>query len=284
MTLIYIINLLTIVLLIGLSVMLILKGNKRKNALWHYYISCKDCGRKVHITFGFLNMLSFWSDIQAKCLLKKEHKITLDGKKYKETGAIRSSFCWYFFLASLVLIGIIIFLFKGMVFIMQTIPDKSVLLCLMLISAALFMVSLVYYYFCRSMQTTAFCFNEVGKDYDGEIISAKGKTAYVKIGDAKFNGTVFSKFKGYEKESRVKLHVTLPDVTINESDAVQAVVEQNEITKAYTIYGVLDTENSVIHSSIDFMIDPYKAENASELNGKNVKIVVPQIGLDIRKI
>ena len=54
---------------------------------------------------------------------------------------------------------------------------------------------------------------QIGKDYDGEIISAKGKTAYVKIGDAKFNGTVFSKFKGYEKESRVKLHVTLPDVT-----------------------------------------------------------------------
>ena len=40
----------------------------------------------------------------------------------------------------------------------------------MLISAALFMVSLVYYYFCRSMQTTAFCFNEVGKDYDGVTV------------------------------------------------------------------------------------------------------------------
>ena len=284
MTVIYIINIATIAVLIGLSAMLIIKGNKRKSALWHYYIPCGSCGRKVHMKFAFLNMAAFWSDIKGICLLDKSHKVTLDRKKYKEIGEIRTSFCWYIFLSLIVFVLVIAFCCSSLMFILQMIAGKSAFLVLILLSVSIFMLSLLYYYYCRSMQTTAFCFNEVGNDHKAEIISLKGKNACVKIGEIMINGTVFSKFRGCEKAGAGKVYVTLPDVTIKESEILQASVDMNEVTKAYTICGVLDAENAVIHSSIDFAVDPYKAENASELNGKYVKIVVPQIGMDIRKL
>ena len=283
MFIIYIINIVSIAVFVGLSIMLLQKAAKRKSALMHYFIPCSGCGRKTHMTFGFFNLAAFKSDIKAKCLLDKSHTAVLDKGKYKETGEIRTSFCWYIFLAIIAVIVFIFFVGNGMLFIMEIMPGKSIMLVLMLLSAIFMLFSLIYYYYCRSMQTVGFCFNEVGTEHTGKVMHVNGKEAAVQIGDATINGVVFSKFRGYDKAGEVKIYVTLPDVTPKESEVMQAAVEYNANTKMSVISGILDVKNALIHSSIDFMIDPYKAEAAAELDGKYVRVVVPQIGMDIRR-
>ncbi len=70
------------------------------------------------------------------------------------------------------------------------------------------------------------------------------------------------------------------DLEIYESDKTENCIVRQENTFAYSLYGVLDIDNSILKSEIDFEIDAEELFDYGYLDGKKVKINTIRIDLD----
>lgn len=108
--------------------------------------------------------------------------------------------------------------------------------------------------------------------YDCTIVNINDEEITIKIGDAHITG--FSN-SGVSKEIGDETMVDIllyDDLEISESNKSENCIKRKGNSFAYSLYGILDIDNSMLKSEIDFEIDPEELFDYGYLDGKEVKI------------
>lgn len=70
------------------------------------------------------------------------------------------------------------------------------------------------------------------------------------------------------------------DLEISEIDFNKTAMERMGDSFSYSLYGILDVDNSILKSAIDFAIDREELYDYGYLHGKMVRIDVGRIDID----
>lgn len=116
--------------------------------------------------------------------------------------------------------------------------------------------------------------------YNCEILNIIDEEIIIKIGDAQITG--FSN-NGLTRNVGDKILVDIQlfdDLKISETDYNKKAVIKQDNSFAYSLYGILDVDRSILKSKIDFEIDREELFDYGYLDGKTVKIDVIRIDFD----
>lgn len=116
--------------------------------------------------------------------------------------------------------------------------------------------------------------------YNCIIVDINDEEITIKIGDAHITG--FSN-SGVSKEIGDEAMVDIllyDDLEISESNKSEVCIERKENSFAYSLYGRLDIDNSMLKSEIDFEISPEELFDYGYLDGKEVKVDTIRIDLE----
>lgn len=116
--------------------------------------------------------------------------------------------------------------------------------------------------------------------YNCTVVNFNEEEVTIKIGDVYLTGFANS---GILKKNGEKTMVDIllyDDLEISESDKCENCILRQGNTFAYSLYGVLDVDNSVLKSEIDFEIDAEELFDYGYLDGKKVKIDTIRIDFD----
>lgn len=116
--------------------------------------------------------------------------------------------------------------------------------------------------------------------YNCVIANVKDEEVTVKIGDVYITG--FANF-GVSKEigDTAMVDISLyDDLEICESDKNENCMVRKGNSYAYSLYGILDINNFMLKSVIDFKINSEELFDCGYLDGKRVKIDVIRIDLE----
>lgn len=108
--------------------------------------------------------------------------------------------------------------------------------------------------------------------YNCTIVNINDEEITIKIGDLAITGFVNSgvlKEVGEETVVDIQLY---DDLKICESDKSENCIVRKDNSFAYSLYGILDIDNSILKSDIDFEIDTEELFDYGYLDGKKVKI------------
>ena len=116
--------------------------------------------------------------------------------------------------------------------------------------------------------------------YNCTIINSDDEEVTIKIGDVYITGFANSGISKKIGEQAMVDILLYDDLEIYESDKAEICIERQENTFAYSLYGVLDIDKSILKSQIDFEIDAGELFDCGYLDGKKVKIDTIRIDLD----
>lgn len=116
--------------------------------------------------------------------------------------------------------------------------------------------------------------------YNCEILNIIDEEIIIKIGDSQItgfsnNGTI----QNIGDEILVDIQL-FDDLKISETDYTEPAITKKDNSFAYSLYGVLDVDSSILKSKIDFKIDKEELFDYGYLDGKNVKVDVVRIDFD----
>ena len=111
--------------------------------------------------------------------------------------------------------------------------------------------------------------------YDCRIINVDEDEVTVQIGDATITG-----FANCGVDAEIKVEILLyDDIEIELSEDNKMCIERLGKSFKYSIWGVLDIENAVLKSLIDFEIDQEELYNYGHLDGKYVRMDILRLDL-----
>lgn len=116
--------------------------------------------------------------------------------------------------------------------------------------------------------------------YNCTILDINDEEITIKIGNAHITG--FSN-SGVSKEIGEETMVDIllyDDLEISRSNKCENCIERKGNSFAYSLYGILDIDHSVLKSEIDFEIDVEELFDYGYLDGKKVKIDTIRIDFD----
>lgn len=121
----------------------------------------------------------------------------------------------------------------------------------------------------------------INMKYNCTIVNINDEEITIKIGDVYITG--FSN-SGVSKEIGDETMVDIllyDDLEISESNKRENCIERKGNSFAYSLYGILDIDNSMLKSEIDFEIDPEELFDYGYLDGKEVKIDTIRIDFEL---
>ena len=113
--------------------------------------------------------------------------------------------------------------------------------------------------------------------YNCKIAEINEEYVTVQIGDIFITGFVncgVNKKIGQEAKIEILLY---DDLKITQCEEKRTSIERKGKSLAYSIFGILDIENRIVKSSIDFEIDEEELYNYGYMDGTQVKIDVLRI-------
>lgn len=116
--------------------------------------------------------------------------------------------------------------------------------------------------------------------YKCTIVDINDEEITIKIGNAHitgFSNSGVSKKIGEETMVDILLY---DDLEISGSNKCENCIERKGNSFAYSLYGILDIDHSVLKSEIDFEIDVEELFDYGYLDGKKVKIDTIRIDFD----
>lgn len=112
----------------------------------------------------------------------------------------------------------------------------------------------------------------INMKYNCTIVNVNDEEITIKIDDTYITG--FSNF-GILKEIGDETMVNIllyDDLEISESNESEICIKRKGNSFAYSLYGILDIDHSILKSKIDFEIAPEELFDYGYLDGKEVKI------------
>lgn len=116
--------------------------------------------------------------------------------------------------------------------------------------------------------------------YNCTIVNSNEEEITIKIGDVYITGFANSGILKNVGEETVVDILLYDDLEICESDKSENCIVRKKNSFAYSLYGVLDIDNLILKSEIDFEIDEQELFDCGHLDGKKVKIDTIRIDLD----
>lgn len=117
--------------------------------------------------------------------------------------------------------------------------------------------------------------------YNCIIVNSDEEEVTIKVDDICITGFVNSGITKKNGENAMVDIQLYDDLEITESDKSEVCIIRKGNTFAYSLYGELDIDNSILKSEIDFEIDSEELLDYGYLDGKTVKIDTIRIDFDI---
>lgn len=116
--------------------------------------------------------------------------------------------------------------------------------------------------------------------YNCIIVNINDEEVTIKIGDVYITGFAnFGVLKEIGDETMVDI-LLYDDLEISENNKSENCIVRKGNSFAYSLYGILDIDNAMLKSEIDFEIDPEELFDCGYLDGKDVKIDTIRIDLE----